>query len=98
MASKVQKKPLCIGGSTKGLEANEYTNFRLARASKELKYWLSWPQDFTASTPSVKRSQGPLHTWAKSRDHEIVRAQKKASKGCPNTPPKSRSVVMDLQV
>jgi hypothetical protein len=32
---------------------------------------------------------GPLHTQAKSRDHEIVRAQKKVSKGhCPNTPSK----------
>ena len=31
---------------------------------------------------------GPLHTRAKSRDHEIVRAQKKMSKGCPKAPPK----------
>ena len=29
---------------------------------------------------------GPLHTRAKSRDHEIVRAQKKVSKGRPKTP------------
>ena len=41
---------------------------------------------------------GPLHIWAKSRDHEIVRAQKKVSKGRPNTPPKSCSVVMDSQM
>jgi len=41
---------------------------------------------------------GPLHTRAKSRDHEIVRAQKKVSKGRPNTPPKSCSVVTDPQV
>ena len=41
---------------------------------------------------------GPLHTRAKSRDHDIVRAQKKVSKGRPNTPPKSCSVVMDPQV
>ena len=41
---------------------------------------------------------GPLHTQAKSRDHEIVRAQKKVSKGRPNTPPKSCSVVTDPQV
>ena len=41
---------------------------------------------------------GPLHTRAKSRDHEIVRAQKKVSKGRPNTPPTSCSVVMDPQV
>jgi hypothetical protein len=38
---------------------------------------------------------GPLHTWAKSRDHEIVRAQKKVSKSCPNTSLTSYSVVMD---
>jgi hypothetical protein len=39
---------------------------------------------------------GPLHTRAKSRDLEIVRAQKKVSKGRPNTPPKSWcSVVME---
>jgi hypothetical protein len=41
---------------------------------------------------------GPLRTRAKSRDHEIVRAQKKVSKGRPNTPPKSCSVVIDPQV
>jgi len=35
---------------------------------------------------------GPLRMRFKSRVHEIVRAQKKASKGHPNTPPKSRSV------
>ena len=28
----------------------------------------------------------PLHTRAKCHDHEIVRAQKRLSKGCPNTP------------
>jgi hypothetical protein len=37
---------------------------------------------------------GSLHTRAKSRDHENVRAQKKVSKGrCPNTPPTSCIVV-----
>ena len=30
---------------------------------------------------------GPLHTRAKSHDHEIVRAQKGVSKGRPKTPP-----------
>ena len=40
---------------------------------------------------------GPLHTLAKSRDREIVRAQKKVFKGRPNTPPKSCSVVTDPQ-
>ena len=41
---------------------------------------------------------GPLHTRAKSRDHEIVRAQKKVPKGRPNTPPNSCSVVTHPQV
>jgi hypothetical protein len=36
----------------------------------------------------------PLHTRAKSRDHEIVKAQKKVSKGGPNTPRKSCSFVV----
>jgi hypothetical protein len=35
---------------------------------------------------------------AKSRDHEIVRAQKKVSKGRPKTPPKSCNVVAEPQV
>ena len=37
-------------------------------------------------------------TRPKSRDHEIVRAQKKVFKGHPNTPPKSYSVVRDPPV
>ena len=41
---------------------------------------------------------GSLHMRAKSRDHDIVRAQNKVSKGCPNTPPKPCSVVTDPQV
>ena len=46
-----------------------------------------------------KEEEGPLHTQAESRDCGIVRAQKKVSKGGPNTPPKScRSVVTDSQV
>jgi hypothetical protein len=36
---------------------------------------------------------GPLRTWAKRCEHEIVRAHKKVSKGHPKTPPKSCSVV-----
>ena len=40
---------------------------------------------------------GHLHTRAKSRDHEIMRVQKKVSKGHPNTPPNSCSVVVGLQ-
>ena len=42
--------------------------------------------------------QGPLHTQARSRDQEIVRAQKKVSEGRPKSPPKSCSVVTDPQV
>ena len=38
-------------------------------------------------------NSGPFHTRAKSRDHEIVRAQKKVSKVRPNTPPKLCLVV-----
>ena len=41
---------------------------------------------------------GPLHTQAKSHDHEIVRAQKKVFKCRSMTPPKSCSVVTDPQV
>ena len=41
---------------------------------------------------------GPLHTRAKSRDHEIVRAKNKVSKGRPKTPPKSCNVAMDPQM
>ena len=41
---------------------------------------------------------GPRHTRAKSCDHEILRAQKKVSKGRPTAPPKSCSVITDPQV
>jgi hypothetical protein len=41
--------------------------------------------------------KGPLHTRANNRDHELVRAQKKVSEGCPKTPPKSCRVVTDPQ-
>ena len=47
---------------------------------------------------SLHEDLGPLHTQAKCRDHEIVRAQKKVSKGRPKIPPKSCSVVTDPQV
>ena len=39
--------------------------------------------------PWVNRPLEPLHTRAKSRDQEIVRAQKKMSKGRPKTTPKT---------
>ena len=44
----------------------------------------------------LKEDIGPLHTQAKSRDHEIVRAQMKVCKGHPKTPPKSCSMTTDL--
>jgi hypothetical protein len=47
---------------------------------------------------NVTPTKGHFATRAKSRDHEIVRAQKKVSKGRPNTPPKSYSVVTYSQV
>ena len=53
---------------------------------------------FQAALPGRNNYLGPLHTQAKSRDHTIVRAQKKVSKGHPNTPPKSYSVVTDPRV
>ena len=45
-----------------------------------------------------KSTLGPLHARANSHDHEIVRAQKKVSKGRPKTPLKSCSLVTDPQV
>jgi hypothetical protein len=53
-----------------------------------------WSATMT-SNYKCKVELGPLHTRAKSCDHEIVRAPKKVSKGRPNTPPKSCSVVTD---
>ena len=41
---------------------------------------------------------GPLHTRAKSRDHENMRAQMTMSKGRPKTLPKSCSVIKDPQM
>ena len=41
---------------------------------------------------------GPLHTQVNSRDHEIVRVQKKVTKGHYKTPPKSCRVVTNPQV
>jgi hypothetical protein len=56
-------------------------------------------QDKTFSLPPDRPNKlGPLHTRAKSRDHEIVRAQKKLSKGRSNTPPTSYSAVIDPKV
>ena len=53
-------------------------------------------KSFQSETP--RYHLGPLHTRAKSRDHEMVRAQKKVSKDCHKTLPKSCSVVTDPQV
>ena len=46
------------------------------------------------STASFATYSGALHTWAKSRDHEIVRAQKKVSKGCCPLPTHLRNHVV----
>ena len=51
----------------------------------------------TTTCSSHELRLGPLHTQAKSRDYEIVRAQMKVSKGRPNTTPKSCRVVTDPQ-
>jgi hypothetical protein len=67
---------------------------------------LPFPVSFHDSTFIHRSSQcpapfqfywGSLHTRANSRDHGIVRAQKKVSKGFPNTPSKSCSVVTILE-
>lgn len=41
---------------------------------------------------------GPLHTWAKSYDHKIVRAQKKCPKGVQDTSNIDDCVVMSPEV
>jgi hypothetical protein len=46
----------------------------------------------------VSSPLGPLHTRAKNRDHEIVRAQKKVFKAVPTHLQNHVSVVMDPQV
>ena len=64
MAPKAQKEPSWMGGGGNNgpwgqrgprLFVFFIVHLRPARASKELKYWSSWPQDFMALTPSVKR-------------------------------------------
>ena len=52
----------------------------------------------TPNDTKERGALGPFHTRAKSRDHEIVRAQKKVFKCRPNSPPKSCSVVTDPEV
>jgi hypothetical protein len=56
----------------------------------------------TFENPSTKvlglYIKGHFTHKTESRNHEIVRAQKKVFKGRPNTPPKSCSVVTDNQV
>ena len=49
-----------------------------------------WQKALVSKDREFGASWGPLHTRAKSRDHEFVRAHKKVSKGHrPNTPLKS---------
>ena len=72
----------------------------LALTSCGKKYKKNWTQNHTHTlTPQcVECDLGPLPTWAKSHDREIVSARKKVSKGRSNAPPKSCSVVTDSQV
>ena len=59
---------------------------------------LTWNALKTMPT-NLEHLNRPLRaTSHTSRDHEIVRAHKKVSKGRPNTPPTSYSVVTDPQV
>ena len=68
--------------------------------NSSFKYWLAliliFIKIFGATNPlcriSILMYLGPLHTQAKSRDHEIVTAQ------TANTPPNSCSVVTNPQV
>ena len=55
-------------------------------------------QVFWQGLCGVRVSLGPLHTRAKSRDHEIVRAQKRVPKRRLKSPPSSCRVVTDPQV
>jgi hypothetical protein len=63
-----------------------------------LLYWFeACSMDSSKRFGNFPRVLGPLSTWAKTRDHEIVRAEEKVVNGHPNTSPKSSSVVMDPQ-
>ena len=69
------------------------------RAKLDLNLWCKLMCDRTQEIIILGiRALGPLHTRGGSRDHEIVRAQKKVSKGRANTPSKSCNVVTDPQV
>ena len=71
----------------------------LSEREEGLMAWVYW--DVVSNSQysfNTLPHRGPLHTRAKSRDHDIVRAQKKVSKGRPNTPPTSCSVVTDPRV
>ena len=59
MAPRSKSNPHGLGGEQRALGPTStlvIVHLRPTRASKELKYWLSWSQDFTALTPSVKWS------------------------------------------
>ena len=66
--------------------------FDLSKQIMEFTYTLNI--NINQAVQTEKRQIHPL-TRAKSRDHEIVRAQKNVSECRPVTPPKSCSVVMD---
>jgi hypothetical protein len=55
MAPEAQKEPSWIWGANKGPWNQQVHKLEAGSSFKELKFWLSWPQDFMALTPSVKR-------------------------------------------
>ena len=60
MAPKAQKEPSWVGGQQRALGPTNTllsVHLRPSLGSKELEYWLRWPQDFTAFTTSVNRPQ-----------------------------------------
>ena len=65
-----------------------------------LRTWKTHQSYSTLGPNDVKNRRATfIHTQAKSRDHVIVRAQKKvSSQGRPNTPLRSSSVVTNPQV
>ena len=71
------------------------TNYQVPVAAAHPQLFCIFPVNYGATTAI---NLGPLHTQAKSRDHETVRAQKKVSKRLPNTLSKSCTVVTDPQV
>ena len=86
-----------------GSRAELWSESRRGIPAKSPRFWSASRSACTETEPERPpgdggRELGPLHTRAKSRDHEIVRAQQEVSTGRPNTPPRSCSVVTGPQV